>query len=142
MPADTFSFIDTNVFVYHVDNTDARKSDIAHSLIRNALASDAACISFQVVQEFLNTMIRKAKHPLPTDDAHSYLADVLSPLCRVFASIQLYQNALDLQARYRYGFYDSLIVAAALAAGCNQLLTEDLQDGQQINRLTIRNPFA
>jgi len=142
MPADTYLFIDTNVFVYHVDNTDARKSDIAHSLIRGALASDAACISFQVVQEFLNTMIRKAEHPLPRDDAHTYLADVLSPLCHVFASIQLYQNALDLQARYRYGLYDSLIVAAALAAGCTQLLTEDLQDGQQINGLSIRNPFA
>ena len=142
MPVEIFSFIDTNVFVYHVDNTDKRKSDIAHSLIRDGLACDTSCISFQVVQEFLNTMIRKAKHPLPTDDAHSYLADVLSPLCRVFASIQLYQNALDLQARYRYGFYDSLIVAAALAAGCTQLLTEDLQDGQQISGLTIRNPFA
>lgn len=76
------------------------------------------------------------------EDAHVYLAEVLSPLCRVFASIHLYQNALDIQARYRLGFfYDSPIVAAALSGGCSQLLTEDLQDGQRIEGLEIRNPF-
>jgi len=42
---------------------------------------------------------------------------------------------------YRYGFYDSLIIAAALEAGCTRLLTEDMQDGQRIETLTIENPF-
>ena len=142
MPAEAPSFTDTNVFVYHVDDSDVRKSDIAHGLIREALASDNACISFQVVQEFLNTMSRKAERPLSHDDAHTYLSDVLAPLCRVYASIPLYQNALDIQARYRFGFYDSLIVSAALSAGCQRLLTEDLQDGQRIDNLEIRNPFG
>ncbi len=140
MPAE--SFIDTNVLVYHIDDTDPRKSDIAHAIIRDAMATGNACISYQVVQEFLNTMVRKAEQPLSRDDAHTYLAEILTPLCRVFASIPLYQNALDIQARYRFGFYDSLIVAAALSAGCTQLLTEDLQDGQRIEGLEIRNPFA
>ena len=135
------SFIDTNVLVYHVDDTDPRKSDIAHGIIRDAVATGSACISYQVVQEFLNTMVRKAEQPLSRDDAHTYLAEILTPLCRVFASIPLYQNALDIQGRYRFGFYDSLIVAAALSAGCTQLLTEDLQDGQRIEGLEIRNPF-
>ena len=142
MPAKTLSFIDTNVFVYHVDNSDERKSDIAHNLIRDALARDGACISFQVVQEFLNTVVRKARRPLNEEDAHTYLVDVLAPLCRVYASIPLYQNTLDIQARYRFGFYDSLIEAAALSAGCTRLLSEDLQHGQQVNELTICNPFV
>jgi predicted nucleic acid-binding protein len=43
--------------------------------------------------------------------------------------------------RWRFGFYDSLIVASALAAGCDMLLTEDLQHGQVIETLTISNPF-
>ena len=139
MPAE--AFIDTNVLVYHVDDTDPRKSDIAHALIREAIGTGNACISYQVVQEFLNTMVHKAEQPLSREDAHTYLAEILTPLCRVFASIPLYQNALDIQARYRFGFYDSLIVAAALSAGCTQLLTEDLQDGQPIEGLEIRNPF-
>jgi predicted nucleic acid-binding protein len=135
-------FIDTNVFVYHVDDTDPRKCDIAHALIREAIATGNACISYQVVQEFLNTMVRKAEQPLGLDDAHTYLSEVLAPLCRVYASIPLYQNALDIKGRYGFGFYDSLIVAAALSAGCSRLLTEDLQDGQRIEGLEIRNPFV
>ena len=134
-------FVDTNVFVYHVDGTDPRKGDIAHALIREAIATGNACISYQVVQEFLNTVIRKAEQPLGIDDAHTYLSEVLAPLCRVYASISLYQNALDIQARYRFGFYDSLIVAAALSASCSRLLTEDLQHGQRIEGLEISNPF-
>ncbi|MGY6554470.1 MAG: PIN domain-containing protein [Wenzhouxiangella sp.] len=135
-------FIDTNVLVHHIDDSDPRKTDIAHDILRDAIATGNACISFQVVQEFLNVMLRKAERPLSPEQAQSYLAEVLSPLCRIFASIPLYQNAIDLQARYRFGFNDSLIVAAALSAGCRELLTEDLQHGQRIENLTIRNPFA
>ena len=53
----------------------------------------------------------------------------------------LYQRALDLQTRYQFRFYDALIVAAALAAGCTRLYSEDLQHGQRIEGLTIVNPF-
>ena len=56
-------------------------------------------------------------------------------------SLSLYRRALDLQTRYRYGFYDSLVIAAALDAGCTRLYSEDLQDGQRIEGLTIKNPF-
>jgi len=94
-----------------------------------------------VVQECLNTALRKAKVALPLDAARSYLDTVLAPLLQVTASAALYHRALDVQMRWRFGFYDSLIVAAALAAGCRRLLSEDLQHGQQIETLTIQNPF-
>jgi predicted nucleic acid-binding protein len=94
------------------------------------------------VQECLNIALRKAEIPLSTDETKHYLDDVLAPLYRVSASNSLYRRALDLQARYRYGFYDSLIIAAALDAGCTLLYSEDLQDGQRIEGLTIRNPFV
>ncbi len=51
------------------------------------------------------------------------------------------ERLLDLQARFRFSFYDSLIVAAALQAGCSRLLTADLQHGQQVDSVTIENPF-
>lgn len=57
------------------------------------------------------------------------------------ASAALYQRALDVQSRWRFGFYDSLIVASALSANCTRLLTEDLQHGQRIEQLTVENPF-
>jgi predicted nucleic acid-binding protein len=78
---------------------------------------------------------------MSVEGAKDFLRQVLVPLWRVSPSPALYDRALDLQSRYRYGFYDSLIIAAALDAGCTQLFSEDLQDGQRIEGLTIRNPF-
>ncbi len=54
------TFFDTNVFVYQLDTTDKRKHKVAEALVRNAIADESACISFQVVQECLNTVLRKA----------------------------------------------------------------------------------
>lgn len=135
------NFIDTNLFVYQLEALDEHKSSTADRIIREGIETNNACISFQVVQECLNTALRKAEIPLSVDETRAYLENVLAPLFRVPASIPLYNRALDLQARYRYGFYDSLIVAAALDAGCVRLYSEDLQDGQKIEGLTIENPF-
>jgi predicted nucleic acid-binding protein len=134
-------FLDTNVFVYQLDASDTRKHKIAEALVRQALERESACISFQVVQECLNTALRKAEVALDASQARAYLDAVLLPLMKVGASVALYQRALDLQGRWRFGFYDSLIVAAALSAGCTRLLTEDLQHGQRIETLTVENPF-
>ncbi len=135
------SFIDTNVFVYQLDNSDPRKQAIANELVREALRTQDACISFQVVQECLNVITTKARVPLSSQDAQAYLEAVLAPLLQVGASIELYRRALDLRARWQFSFYDALIVAAALAAGCTRLLSEDLQHGQKVEQLTIVNPF-
>ena len=135
-------FIDTDVFVYHLDRSDKRKHRIAEDIVRDGLASGRACISFQVVQEWLNVALRKAAVPLSTEQARSYLDVVLLPLMQVLPSGALYHRALDVQQRWRFGFYDSIIVASALAAGCTRLLSEDLQDGQRIDGLVVKNPFA
>ncbi|CAN5485709.1 PIN domain-containing protein [soil metagenome] len=135
------AFIDTNIFIYHLDTTDARKHKVAERIVREALETGNACISFQVVQECLDTALRKAKVALDPQAARSYLDIVLVPLMQVPASAALYHRALDVQTRWRFSFYDSLIVAAALAAGCTRLISEDMQHGQQIEGLTIHNPF-
>ena len=134
-------FLDTNVFIYHLDTTDKRKHAVAEKIVRDGLASGNACISFQIVQECLNTALRKAEVALDTDAARSYMDTVLIPLLQVPASAALYHRALDVRARWQFSFYDSLIVAAALAAGCKRLLTEDLQHGQRIDGLSVHNPF-
>ncbi len=139
MSVDTF--FDTNVFVYQLDPTDKRKHKVAEALVRGAMADESACISYQVVQECLNTVLRKAEVAMTPERARQYLDLVLLPLMKVGASPALYQRALDVQTRWRFSFYDSLIVAAALSAGCSRLLTEDLQHGQRIESLTVENPF-
>lgn len=136
------SFLDTNLFIYQLEARDDRKSAIADALIREGVATGNACISYQVVQECLNVIVRKAEVPLDVSGARAYLDHVLAPLLRVGASTNLYHRGLDIQDRYRFGFYDSLILAAALEAGCTRLLTEDLQDGQKIETVTVVNPFS
>lgn len=140
MPAE--HFLDTNVFIYHLEGIHTEKGHVANELIRNGLASGAACVSFQVVQECLNTALRKSEIPLDLESMRRYLDTILSPLMQVPATVALYHRALDLQSRYRYGFYDAMIVGAALEAGCRRLLSEDLQHGQEIAGLRIENPFS
>ena len=134
-------FIDTNVFVYHIEAVDGRKTSIAGRIIEQAVRDGSGCISFQVVQETLNVAVRKAQVLLPPHATRVYLDSVLVPLLRTFPGVELYRRALDLHERYRFAFYDSLIVAAALESGCRRLYSEDLQHGQRIEGLTIENPF-
>jgi predicted nucleic acid-binding protein len=134
-------FLDTNVLVYQFDDSDPRKQTIAIELIRESLLHRSGCISWQVVQEWLNVVLRKSARPISHADARSALDVVLLPLCTVMPSPDLWHRALDVQQRWGFGLYDSLIVAAALRAGCDELVSEDLQHGQTIERLRVHNPF-
>lgn len=134
-------FLDTNIFIYDVEATDRRKQGIAQELIARAIELDTGVISYQVVQECLNVITHKARRPLTTAAAERYLDAVLAPLCRVFPSLSFYHKALAVKERWRFGFYDSLIVTAALEAGCSTLYTEDLQHDQKIDGLRIVDPF-
>ncbi|MDB5969316.1 MAG: PilT protein domain protein [Hydrocarboniphaga sp.] len=134
-------FFDTNVLVYLFDARDARRSEIADALLASAQRDRTGIISFQVVQETLSVLTRKLKPTFSADQARQALDQVLLPLWTIHPTPALYQRALDVQGRYGFAFYDSLIVAAALEGGCTRLLSEDLQHGQQIDSLTIENPF-
>ncbi len=133
-------FIDTNVFIYLFDEADSQKREVSRSLINEALASGSGRISFQVVQESLNVLTMKLG--ASTDDAQRFYDAVLEPLWSVAPSSHLYKSALELRDRYRFSYYDSLIIAAARSAGADRLLSEDLQDGQVIGDMVITNPFG
>lgn len=141
MPAE--NFVDSNIFVYMLDISAPAKRQRARELVYGLLDDRTGCISYQIVQEALNVLIGKLGEP--PDAVTSFLEEVLLPLWRINeinATPELYRSGLRVQARYGFSFYDSLIVAAALAAGCTTLYSEDMQDGQRIEGLTIRNPFA
>ena len=139
MPAEFF--LDTNIFVYTFDRQEPDKQARAGRLVERALGTGDGVVSSQVVQEFLNVALRKFERPLSDEQALRYLREVLDPLCSVFPSIALYEAALSLHRRWRFSFYDALIVAAALDSKCKVLYSEDFQDGQEIESLTIVNPF-
>jgi predicted nucleic acid-binding protein len=134
-------FIDTNIFIYSFDTENSTKNDIAKRLIADALENGTGIISYQVIQEFLNVATQKFAKPLAFKDSQRYLNVVLEPLCEVFSSTELFHQALEITDQWRYPFYDSLIIAAALQADCATLYTEDMQHDQTIRNLTIKNPF-
>ncbi len=133
-------FIDTNILVYSFESSDKGKK--ARDLITQALLDHSGIISYQVVQEFINVATRKFKVPMKTEDLSRYLKEVLFQLLEVYSSQELFISALDVSERWKYGYYDSLIIAAALSAECKVIYSEDLQEGQKIYGTTIINPFV
>ncbi|MQA00826.1 MAG: PIN domain-containing protein [Dehalococcoidia bacterium] len=134
-------FLDSNVLIYLWDATDLRKREIADHLVDEGLRGGRARISHQVVQETLNFLTTKARPPSSPADTRRFLELTLLPFWRIHPTPDMYRRGLEIRERYGYGFYDSLIVAAALEAGCDRLYSEDLQHGQRIEGLTIENPF-
>ena len=139
MPAEFF--LGTNILVYTFDASAPKKRERARSLVQSALEDADAVISWQVVQEFLNVALHRFQRPLTPREATEYLDEVLTPLCRVFPSADLFRDAVTIHTETGFRFYDSLIVAGALASGARVLYTEDLQAGRELRGLRIENPF-
>lgn len=128
------AFIDTNVLIY-AQGTGA-KSETARQVIL-----DGGIISVQVLNEFAAVLRRKFR--LEWDVIADALADVRAALGPVhLIDVGIHSRAVDLARSHDFSFYDALIVASALAAGCGTLLTEDLQAGRRIAGMTIVNPFV
>lgn len=137
----SISFFDSNVLVYYFVDADSHKSEIAERLVQSAIVTRNALISYQVVQETINVICKKFVSEVTTEMLSEMINYTLEPLWEINPSPEIYQHALRLHARYKYSYYDSLMIAAALEAGCETLYSEDMQDGQTIEQLTIRNPF-
>jgi predicted nucleic acid-binding protein len=139
--SDGRSFLDTNVFVYASDDTERSKARHAQKLIAELINKGDGVSSYQVVQEFVNVVLRRFSKPLLVGDVERFLATVFQPLAMVHSSFALYSSALHIQHRYRLSWYDALIVAAAVEADCTTLYSEDLQHGQRFGSTTVKNPF-
>ena len=133
MPAK--DFFDTHVLIYAVGKNDPRASRA------EALLAGGGFVSIQSLNEFVSVARRKLG--MPWKEVKEML-DIICVLCPdpVPISLDTHRGAVAIAEKYGYSIYDALIASAALEAGCKTLYSEDLQDGQIINRqLTIRNPF-
>ncbi|MCC6780090.1 MAG: PIN domain-containing protein [Hyphomicrobiales bacterium] len=128
-------FFDTNVLVYAFASNDPRSGKA------EALLAEGGLVSVQVLNEFVNVARRKQRREW--DEIRSAL-DALKVLLEppLPLTVDVHEAAIEIARHRGFAFYDSLIVAAAAIAGCRVLFTEDLQDGQSIGELTIRNPFS
>jgi len=140
MPA-VKEFLDTNIFAYALDARDGAKKLTAATLIVELLRGERAVTSYQVVQEFVNVAMRSAIPGFGVKEAHAYLRESFARIEIVSPTLGLFEEAMEIQTKYQFHWYDSLIVAAALEAGCETLYTEDLHNGQMIEGMMIVNPF-
>jgi predicted nucleic acid-binding protein len=127
------AFFDTNILVY-ATTSDAKKQRAADCLRRGGLAS------VQVLNEFVHVARRKLRHDwrqieFALGQFRNSLDDVIP------VTMNTHISAVSLARDHSLAFYDALIVAAALEAGCDILYSEDMQHGRKFGSLTIVNPF-
>ena len=131
-------FVDTNVLVYAVDAGDRGKHAVARAWRSELWRRRRGRLSFQVLHEFYAQVLRK--DPGTRDRARAEIRD-LQAWGPVSPSMVTLESAWALQDRYKLPFWDALIVAAAKAASCSHLLSEDFQPNQDIDGVVVVNPF-
>jgi len=130
-------FLDTNILIYSQRSDDLAKGSVSQKLIQNG----EFAVSTQSFNELCNVLIKK--HKIDADKIFEVIYVISELAQEVFiVNENTIQNALKVHKKYKYGYYDSLIIASALECECSRLLSEDMNDGQVIDgRLTIINPF-
>lgn len=128
------SFFDTTILLYSISSEEPRAA------VAEKLLAEGGWISVQVLNEFAAVARRKLNMSWE-QTSEALLA--IRVLCEspTSLSIETHEAALEIATRYGYSIYDAMILAAALGANCDVLYTEDMQNGQVIGALTIRNPF-
>ena len=135
------AFVDANILVYAHDASAGRKKIAAERLLAQLWEAGTGCLSVQVLQEFFVTVTAKVAAPLSADEAAERVREFAA--WRVFApAANDVLRAIELHKQSKLGFWDAMIVHAAAELGCDALWTEDLNDGQFISGVRIRNPFT
>ena len=128
------SFLDSNIVLY-LASEDLLKADRAQELV-----AEGGTISVQVINEIAN--ISRRKMGLSWTETRNFLLMIRGLLKVEPITIEIHDVGIGLAERYQLSVYDSMIVSAALSAGCDTLFSEDLQDGLLISgRLRVLNPF-
>ncbi len=133
------AFLDTNVLVYSVDRGEPAKRARALELLGSESEFEGLVCSVQVLGEFFNASRRKLG--MSVEDARIGV-ERYATLARVLIDRELVAAAIALCAEKSISYWDALIVAAAARAGATTLLTEDLNDGEEVLGVKVVNPFA
>lgn len=130
-------FVDTNILIYAMDKHDSKKQKLSRRRLKDLMAENThGVISTQVLQEFYVTAVKKFDTPpfLAKNIMHSFenyeVVTVDSPLIK---------EAIDCSILSQISFWDALIIVSAESAKCDTLWTEDMNDGQVIRGVLIKN---
>lgn len=134
------AFVDTNLWVYCFDQREPDKSRWIKEWLRKLAADSEIVVSTQVLIELRSVLTRKLKPPVSAEAAHGVLLSV-ARFEVVSTDSPLVLDAHVLAQREQLGWFDALIVEAAIRSGCDVLYSEDLAHHRKCSGLIIRNPF-
>jgi predicted nucleic acid-binding protein len=132
-------FVDTNVLIYAHDVDAEAKHQTGKRILKELWNTRTGALSTQVLQEFYVNVTRKIPKPLPKAAARSVVNSYL--IWCVETTTAEIAAAFRIEDEARIAFWDALIVAAAIKAGADRILSEDLNAGQTISGVRIENPF-
>ena len=132
-------FVDTNVLLYAVSTAseEASKAEVATKL----LDSEDLALSVQVLQEFY---VQATHHRKKDRLSHEQAASLIESFLRFTVqenTVSILRAALGTRQRFRISYWDAAILEAARARGCQEVLSEDLNDGQDYDGVVVTNPF-
>jgi len=129
------------VLVYAFDASAGVKRTKAEQLLERLWKTGIGCLSVQVLQEFFVAVTRKVPQPLSIEEAAERLREFAN--WKTFApTAQDVLAAVAIHKESQLSFWDAMVLQAAAELGCHLLWTEDLNDGQSLRGVRIRNPFA
>jgi predicted nucleic acid-binding protein len=136
MPENETCFIDSNIWLYAFTDDDAKKKNVAQALIK----ASQPIVSVQVINEVCVNLIKRAKFP------EAQISELIETFYQKYDVVEINKGLLlsasQLRQEHAISYWDSLIVAAALASEVKKLYSEDMQHGQVIREtLQIVNPF-
>jgi predicted nucleic acid-binding protein len=133
-------FVDTNLLVYAYDSSAGNKWKTSLEVLSQLWIHRNGVLSTQVIQELFVSLTQKVKNPILPRAAKEIISDLLRwPV--VVNEAENILRAVDLQIKYHFSFWDSLILQAAITSKSEFLLSEDFQDGQVVESVTPLNPF-
>ena len=136
----TAVFVDAHILLRSEDGSDKAKQARAIEWLQALWVRRCGRVSTQVLNEFYVNATRKLKPGMPAGDARAEVRRYQrwQPWVLDHATVE---TAWAVESRFGFGYWDSLIVAAAKAQGCRYLLSEELQHEQTVDSVQIINPF-
>lgn len=135
------TFLDTNILIYGHDVSAGRKHSVAYRIILDLWESRLGVISTQVLQEFFVTVTGKISSPLDKKIAREIVSDLMK-WDVVVNDEESILDSIDIHSKYRYSFWDSMIIQAAAKGGAKVLFSEDMSGGRIVDGVEIVNPFV
>lgn len=131
-------FVDTNLLVYAVDPQEPHKRERVKDFLTQIASRHTPVLSPQSLNELYRVATKRGL--MPRNEARRYVL-AWSSFCTAPYDFEVTRQAWVIEERYRFGWWDCMLLASALAAPCDVFLSEDLQHEQAVGPLTILNPF-